>query len=138
MLAMPLGSPYSRGLGAPTGDCCPQWGQVKGPSLHLAGTSTPNEEMRLVGVCGREFLDHRRRCQPARVSSFLFLGATQFCDRNARAPCVPGRCKSDLSRPSIGRGRPPAAAGVACFRGRSPRRAPGPAVPVFAGCFVFF
>ena len=46
--------------GAPPGNHCPHRGQVKGPSLCLAGNPTPNEEIHISWVCGREFLAHQR------------------------------------------------------------------------------
>lgn len=51
----------------------PHQGQVKAPSLHLAGDSTPNEEIHISPVCGREFLDHKRRFKPTLLLLLLFF-----------------------------------------------------------------
>lgn len=56
----------------------PHQGQVKPPSLHLAGDSTPNEEIHISWVCGREFLDHKRRFKP----TLLFSFANKFLARD--------------------------------------------------------
>lgn len=75
VLGVPSGSVcHSHGLGAPTENCCPHWGQVKGPSLHLAGNSTPNEEIHIFWVCGREFLDHRRTFKLTLIFFNFFFG----------------------------------------------------------------
>lgn len=53
-------SPRVPPQGQTPGSHCPHWGQVKGPSLCLAGDATPNEEMHISWVCGREFLALQR------------------------------------------------------------------------------
>ena len=62
----------------------PHQGQVKPPSLHLAGDSTPNEEIHISRVCGREFLDHKRRFKPTLLFSFFF--ANKFLARDPLFP----------------------------------------------------
>ena len=65
----------------------PHQGQVKAPSLHLAGDSTPNEEILISRVCGREFLDHKRRFKPTLLLFyFIFFFANKFLTRDPLFP----------------------------------------------------
>ena len=77
--------PGAGGGGASQRRSRPHQGQVKPPSLHLAGDSTPNEEILISRVCGREFLDHKRRFKPT-LLLFYFFFANKFLARDPLFP----------------------------------------------------
>lgn len=87
--------PFTQGGGGPSREPLSTLGSGQGPFLHLAGSSAPNEEIHIFGVCGREFLDHRRLTNFDLGLDFFFFLARESLGRNA-----PGAVPSDVTHPT--------------------------------------